>query len=84
MAGNVWEWVEDVFWEAAYREGSEADRRCWRCGEKGGTRVYRGGSFGSDPAKLQLWLRKGMQGGEADEGIGVRCAYDDEGGAAAP
>jgi hypothetical protein len=31
-----------------------------------------------------MWLRKGMQGGEADEGIGVRCAYDEGGGAAAP
>jgi len=42
MAGNVWEWVEDVY-HSSY-SGAPADGSPWTSG--GSNRVYRGGSWG--------------------------------------
>lgn len=59
MAGNVWEWVEDV-WHASY-EGAPRDGSAWVTGGNEATRVLRGGSWYDHPRMLKSSSRGSAQ-----------------------
>lgn len=54
MSGNVWEWTEDCL-NVNY-EGAPSDGAPWLSGDCS-RRVYRGGSWGSDPGNLRAAYR---------------------------
>ena len=57
MHGNVWEWCLD-HWHDNY-EGAPTDGSAWLSPGKGIFRVYRGGSWGSNPRYCRSACRKG-------------------------
>ena len=65
MAGNVWEWNQDV-----WRDPSEA-------GETRPRRVLRGGSWMNDASFLRASIRsRWFEGGESRDFIGLRCVRE--------
>ena len=54
MSGNVWEWVQDIFSDSAYRSHSKNNPIYTGSGAR---RVLRGGSWGSDPRYVRAALR---------------------------
>ena len=56
MAGNVWEWVEDVYHDN-YRVGAPTDGSAWVLGGDAGSRVVRGGSWFNNPQYLRAASR---------------------------
>lgn len=77
MIGNVWEWVNDWFSEAAYTEGP---RRHPRGPAEGQRRVLRGGSWDSTPNFLRAAVRYRHFPGYRNNSFGFRCARDVPGG----
>ena len=69
LAGNVWEWVEDVYGAGYYASSPPSDPKG---PSGGGAHVIRGGSFGSGTASLQTTYREQSSG--ENEQIGFRCA----------
>jgi len=58
MSGNVWEWVEDV-WYADY-SGAPSDGSAWNSGGDQSQRVLRGGSWFNYPGFLRSAVRIGI------------------------
>ncbi len=72
MAGNVWEWVSDIYSSDYYRESPATDPQGPKTG-KG--HVMRGGSFDSLPdIHLRISVRKEGATGNA---VGFRCILED-------
>ena len=71
MHGNVWEWVQDC-WHDDYR-GAPSDGTAW---ERGGDcrRVFRGGSWFTDPQLLRSAFRNFDPSGFRDEHAGFRVS----------
>lgn len=70
--GNVWEWVQDWYDDAYYRESPVEDPQG---SEKGLDRVVRGGSWISHyPRSLRASHRYRLAPGAHDDGVGFRCA----------
>jgi formylglycine-generating enzyme required for sulfatase activity len=68
--GNVWEWVEDWFDEAAYTRGEARDQQ----GPNGGKyRVVRGGSWGYDSRFARASYRFRGEPSDRLNFIGFRC-----------
>ena len=73
MAGNVWEWVSDVYAPDYYSHSPEVDPGGPAEGKQ---HVRRGGSFDSDPSQhLRISLRDGFD--KAVNNVGFRCVLDD-------
>lgn len=72
LAGNVWEWVEDV------DTRSPRPRRPFGGPPPGAptVRVFKGGGFGSFPADLRASRRAAVAPIYRDRNIGLRCARD--------
>ena len=70
-AGNIWEWVEDC-WNDSYR-GAPNDGSAWESGECS-RRVWRGGSWLSNPGFLRSAFRSRHFTGNRDYGNGFRLA----------
>jgi formylglycine-generating enzyme required for sulfatase activity len=70
MAGNVWEWCSSLFLPYPYSQASEpASERA------AGSRVLRGGSWGSPPEQCRTTSRLALQPGYVVDGVcGFRCA----------
>lgn len=70
MAGNVWEWCSSLFVPYPYSRASEpASERAV------GSRVLRGGSWGSPPEQCRATSRLALQPGFVLDGVcGFRCA----------
>ena len=69
--GNVWEWVEDC-WNVSY-DGAPTDGNAWESGDCG-SRVLRGGSWGSEPQNLRSADRGGDSTGDRNFSGGFRVA----------
>jgi formylglycine-generating enzyme required for sulfatase activity len=72
MAGNVWEWVEDV-WHNNY-EGAPTDGSAWVQGRYSWRRVVRGGSWGDIPRNLRAASRDGNLMDARASDLGFRVA----------
>ncbi len=65
MHGNVWEWVQDCIWAGgnySYPAGQPSNGSAFTsgtCGNSSINRVYRGGSWNSDPQDLRSASRRG-------------------------
>ncbi len=70
MAGNVSEWVEDV-WHADYK-GAPTDGSAWIQGGDASCRVVRGGSWVNDPQYLRAASRACPPSGHRDNNLGFR------------
>ena len=71
MHGNVWEWTQDC-WNAGYA-GAPVDGRAWTGGDCG-SRVLRGGSWGSSERDLRSAFRSSNTLGLRGSGYGFRLA----------
>ncbi len=72
MAGNVWEWVADV-WHNNY-EGAPTDGSAWLQGGYGWRRVVRGGSWSDSPRNLRAASRDGNLADARASDLGFRVA----------
>jgi len=70
LAGNVWEWVEDVY-QSSY-DGAPADAKAWV--ESGGSRVIRGGSWYGGAGGLRAARRSGGDPQLRHDYLGLRPA----------
>jgi len=88
-AGNVWEWVQDVYhtdYQGAPIDGSARETLpagfTWfglvpsEKKVEGGRRVIRGGSWGSGPGSLRSAYRNGSFPGDRGSDLGFRLAQD--------
>jgi sulfatase modifying factor 1 len=71
MAGNVWEWVLDVY--AAYPSGAVTD---YAKTDDVPTRVMRGGGYDSNFGELRTSNRESKGAGNRSDNLGFRCARD--------
>ena len=69
--GNVWEWTEDC-WNASYA-GAPTDGSAWLSGDCS-RRVYRGGSWGSDPRNVRSAIRDRDTTDSRNVALGFRLA----------
>lgn len=78
LAGNVWEWCEDVDSPEFFLHGPSHDPcnrpRSGRARE--GRRVVRGGSFLYDARSIRTYSRSSFEPGAYSAGIGFRCVKD--------
>jgi len=70
MHGNVWEWVEDI-WYTNY-EGAPTDGSAWLTGGDGSYRLLRGGSWSRDPTNCRSAGRYGDTPGVRYNDLGGR------------
>ena len=73
MAGNVWEWCEDVFDEDFYESGPTHNPRLVHPARRAQL-VMRGGSWMYDASSLRTWARIGFEAHYRFAGGGFRCA----------
>ncbi|MDH5676535.1 MAG: SUMF1/EgtB/PvdO family nonheme iron enzyme [Myxococcales bacterium] len=73
MAGNVWEWCEDVDDPAFYLHGPERNPRCTVSGGEEAC-VVRGGSWMFDARSLRSYARASHPRDFRIDGVGFRCA----------
>jgi formylglycine-generating enzyme required for sulfatase activity len=73
MAGNVWEWVNDLYSPNYYRQSPAVDPPG---PDDGKEHVARGGSFDSNP-KLHLRISFRKSYGKPGNLVGFRCVMDD-------
>jgi formylglycine-generating enzyme required for sulfatase activity len=74
MAGNVWEWVADV-WHASY-DGAPADGSAWVKPGDTALRVVKGGSSFDPAASLRVSVVGKSSSESRLENIGFRCLRD--------
>jgi formylglycine-generating enzyme required for sulfatase activity len=72
MHGNVFEWVED-FWHTSY-EGAPVDGTAWLKGGEASLRVFRGGSWDTDPHLLHAAYRSWVATAFRSDNLGFRLA----------
>ncbi len=72
--GNVWEWVEDC-WQESYC-GAPEDGNVWISGGECDSRVWRSGSWGSDPGGVRSAFRHGFDRVNRNGHGGFRLAQD--------
>jgi formylglycine-generating enzyme required for sulfatase activity len=73
MAGNVWEWCEDVFDDDFYASGPSHNPRL-TAPSKRSLLVMRGGSWMYDASSLRTFARTGFEAHYRFAGGGFRCA----------
>ena len=71
MAGNVWEWTQDVYNDKAYQSGSTSDPIFQGSGD---LRVSRGGGWGENPRYARCSTRSRSGPAYRDRWIGFRLA----------
>jgi serine/threonine-protein kinase len=77
LAGNVWEWCEDVLDEDFYLNGPTHNPRRLPVAARGAARtlhVMRGGSWMYDAGSLRTFARAGFEAHYRFAGGGFRCA----------
>ncbi len=73
LAGNVWEWCDDVDDPAFYQDGPVRNPRNPAGAERGST-VVRGGAWMFDAPTLKTWSRRSFQPDYRLEMVGFRAA----------
>jgi formylglycine-generating enzyme required for sulfatase activity len=72
LAGNVWDWVFDVYQADYYANSPSKDPKG---PEEGFFRVVRGGSFGSPLTQVKGHVRNEMFALDSYSNVGFRCVY---------
>jgi formylglycine-generating enzyme required for sulfatase activity len=72
MHGNVWEWVEDCFYDSY--DGAPPDGSPRTAGADCSRRVVRGGSWGNDPEEVRSAVRYRNSRDGRTESLGFRVA----------
>ena len=72
MAGNVFQWTEDWFFEY---DDTVRDTERFKDGW-GGSKVCRGGCYHSSPSDLRIARRRQILGGGPNMAVGFRCVRD--------
>jgi iron(II)-dependent oxidoreductase len=75
MAGNVWEWVADVYGPDYYGKSPATNPTG---PAEGRLRVIRGGGWHSGPTCIRVDYRNALPPGWVDIAVGFRCARDTE------
>jgi len=73
LAGNVREWMSDVYGDGFYSDSPEEDPKGPPEGE---LRVVRGGSWASEVYELRLSNRQALPSDTRSPVVGFRCAFD--------
>lgn len=73
MSGNVWEWVNDYFDDAYYKNSPKSNPKG---PEKGTFRVIRGGGWHSGPGCCRVYYRNALPSNWQDIAVGFRCVKD--------
>jgi formylglycine-generating enzyme required for sulfatase activity len=73
MAGNVWEWVNDYFYELTYQTGPAENPQG---PSSGALRTLRGGSWDSTPDLIRITKRHRHYATYRGISFGFRCAMD--------
>jgi formylglycine-generating enzyme required for sulfatase activity len=80
MAGNVWEWTEDLMDVDYYKKSSNDNPLSKKCKNKDTTkecrRVFRGGSWKGEPHEIRSTIRNSRVPERKMNYIGFRCAKD--------
>jgi serine/threonine-protein kinase len=78
LAGNVWEWCEDVDSPEFFLHGPTHNpcNRVRSQNAREGRRVVRGGSWMYDARSIRTYSRSSFEPGALSTGIGFRCAKD--------
>lgn len=74
MNGNVWEWCEDD-WHSNYNDAPDDGRPWVDSPKRGGDRVYRGGSYFSNPQFCRSSCRDYYSPGFRNVSLGFRLAF---------
>ena len=72
MLGNVWEWCEDAYSSDAYKKHISKNPVIRSSGGGGADRVFRGGSWYSNPRDLRSAIRNVNSPGNRGDRVGFR------------
>lgn len=73
MHGNVWEWCAD-HWHSNY-QGAPTNGNAWNIGGDSNVRLFRGGSWYSDPASCRSAYRYWFTPDDCDGDVGFRVVW---------
>lgn len=71
MSGNVWEWVNSLYWSYPYRSADGRENI-----DIPGARILRGGSSDPYTINVRTYMRQGVYASWVDDNTGFRCVRE--------